>query len=58
MMEVTRLKKSKKIVHVLGPASTDYTWVVIPLDEQSRKGNRGDVCKVRNSNLVTDREAL
>jgi hypothetical protein len=56
MNNVTRIKKTGKIVHVIDKVDSMHSLVLFPFDFVSRKGNRGATQRVRTSNLVQTNE--
>jgi hypothetical protein len=56
MNNVTRIKKTGKIVHVIDKVDSMHSLVLFPFDFVSRKGNRGVAQRVRTSNLVQTNE--
>jgi hypothetical protein len=56
MLDVHRIKKTKQIVYPLGKADNNHTLVLFPLGFKSNAGNYGDIRKVRDENIVKDRE--
>jgi len=58
MIDVTRVKKTGKIVYNMGKAGSNHTWCLFPFGHTSKSGNRGHIQPVRNENLITDREKL
>jgi len=53
MLKTTRIKKTKQRVFPI-ISSGEYTYVLLPFDGISRRGNRGVVQIVRNDNLVDE----
>lgn len=59
-MDIYRMKKTKKIVYVMGDASSNHSYVLWPFEDGfiSKKGNRSDLRIVRNDNLQRDKDVL
>lgn len=58
MLKVTRIKKTREIVQVVGSADNGYSLVLFNFGgRKSNKGNLGVIQVVRNDNLITDNEA-
>jgi hypothetical protein len=55
MASVTRNKKTRQIVQVVGRVDSQRSLVLIPLDKPTRKGNWGIVQVMRDENLVEDK---
>lgn len=58
MLEVTRIKKTGKIVYPIGMKDSTHTLVLFPHETKTHRGNLGVVQPVRNENLKKDRETL
>lgn len=58
MINVTRVKKTGKIVYEMGKAGPNHTYVLFPYGRTTKNGMKGNIQSVRNSNLITDRETL
>lgn len=57
-MNITRMKKTKQLVYVVGSKDTLYSYVLFPFDKPSKKGNTGVVQVVKNSHIVTTKELV
>ena len=58
MLKVTRIKKTQQIVHVVGNAGSNHSFVLFPFTTKTRKGDWGKIQRVRNDNIVHDRPEL
>lgn len=58
MLEVTRIKKTGKIVYPVGKQDSMHTLVLFPHETKTNRGDLGVVQAVRNENLKKDRETL
>ena len=56
MLDVHRIKKTREIVYPLGKADNNHTLVLFRNETKSKKGNWGSIRKVRDENIVKDRE--
>jgi len=56
MLDVYRIKKTREIVYPLGKADKQHTLVLFRNKQKSNKGNWGDIRKVRDENIIKDRE--
>ena len=57
-MDIYRMKKTKKIVYMMGAADSNHSFVLWPLGFKSKKGNLADLRIVRNDNLQRDKDVL
>ena len=56
MNKVTKLKSSGQIVYPVGGCGSMHTMVLLPFKRISKKGNRGELMRVKNDNLTTVNE--
>lgn len=55
-MNVTRMKKTGKIVYEMGKCDNNHTSVLFPFGRKTRKGKLGVCQPVRNENLKNEKQ--
>lgn len=55
-MKITRVKKTNQVVYEIGPKDSLRTLCLFPFQTPSKKGDRGVIQAVNNSNLIRTRE--
>lgn len=56
MNTVTKIKKTNQTVYPMGSSGSMHTLVLKPFDFISKRGSRGELMRVKNSNLISVNE--